>query len=374
MSVTLREIENKDLTTSLYLDIYHNGKRYKEFLKECKILREPTKEEKIKLKKEGKEIRVLTPFDRVANKNKRLLANQIRDKRSIELQANEDGVMANHNNKIELKAYFESYISSYNKKDKRNVEGVYNKFLSFANDEKINITTLKQLTENIVQDFANYLESVCTGEGASSYFARFKKVLRKAVKDKVLLHSPASEITIKRDENIKKDILTIEEIQILANTEISNKEVRNAFLFSCVTGLRWVDIKDLQWKHINLDTNVLSKVQAKTDMKVEVTLNNTALSLLPTKEGKNDLIFKLPSHTGALKTLRNWLDKANIEKHITWHCARHSFATNLIYYKTDVLIVSKLLGHNTLKYTQRYTHIANDLKKQATDNLPTINI
>jgi len=374
MSVTLREIENKDLTTSLYLDIYHNGKRYKEFLKECKILREPTKEEKIKLKKEGKEIRVLTPFDRVANKNKRLLANQIRDKRSIELQANEDGVMANHNNKIELKAYFESYISSYNKKDKRNVEGVYNKFLSFANDEKINITTLKQLTENIVQDFADYLQSVCTGEGASSYFARFKKVLRKAVKDKVLLHSPASEITIKRDENIKKDILTIEEIQILANTEISNKEVRNAFLFSCVTGLRWVDIKDLQWKHINLDTNVLSKVQAKTDMKVEVTLNNTALSLLPTKEGKNDLIFKLPSHTGALKTLRNWLDKANIEKHITWHCARHSFATNLIYYKTDVLIVSKLLGHNTLKYTQRYTHIANDLKKQATDNLTTINI
>lgn len=356
MSVTLREIENKDLTTSLYLDIYHNGKRYKEFLKQCKL------------------VKVVTPLDRTTNKQKKELAKQIRDKRSIELQANEDGVMANHNNKIELKAYFESYISSYNKKDKRNVEGVYNKFLAFANDEKINITTLKQLTENIVQDFANYLESVCTGEGASSYFARFKKVLRKAVKDKVILHSPASEITIKRDENIKKDILTIEEIQILANTEISNKEVRNAFLFSCVTGLRWVDIKDLQWKHINLDTNVLSKVQAKTDMKVEVTLNNTALSLLPTKEGKNDLIFKLPSHTGALKTLRNWLDKANIEKHITWHCARHSFATNLIYYKTDVLIVSKLLGHNTLKYTQRYTHIANDLKKQATDNLPTINI
>jgi len=356
MSVTLREIENKDFTTSLYLDIYHNGKRYKEFLKECKL------------------VKIVTPLDRIANKQKKQLANQIRDKRSIELQANEDGVMANHNNKIELKAYFEHFIENYNKKDKRNVEGVYNKFLAFAKDKNINITTLKQLNENIVQDFANYLQNVCTGEGASSYFARFKKVLKKAVKDKVILSSPANDVTIKRDESIKKDILTIEEIQILANTQISNKEVRNAFLFSCVTGLRWVDVKALQWKHINLDTNVLSKVQAKTDVKVEVTLNNTALSLLPTKEGKNDLLFNLPSHTGALKTLRNWLEKAEIEKHITWHCARHSFATNLIYYKTDVLIVSKLLGHNTLKYTQRYTHIANDLKKQATDNLPTINI
>lgn len=356
MSVTIREIENKDFTTSIYLDIYHNGKRYKEFLKECKLAK------------------VVTPMDRVANKQKKQLANQIRDKRSIELQANEDGVMANHNNKIELKAYFENFIENYNKKDKRNVEGVYNKFLAFAKDENINITTLRQLNENIVQAFANYLQIECTGEGASSYFARFKKVLKKAVKDKVILSSPANDVTIKRDESIKKDILTIEEIQTLANTEISNKEVRNAFLFSCVTGLRWVDIKALQWKHINLDTNVLSKVQAKTDLKVEVTLNNTALSLLPTKEGKNDIIFKLPSHTGALKILRNWLEKAEIEKHITWHCARHSFATNLIYYKTDVLIVSKLLGHNTLKYTQRYTHIANDLKKQATDNLPTINI
>lgn len=356
MSVILRKRENKDLTTSLYLDIYHEGKRHFEFLKECKLLR------------------IVNPTDRKANKEKLALANQIRDKRSIQLQANSENLMTNHGNKIELKAYFENFIENYNKKDKRNVEGVYKKFLAFAKDEKLNITTLKQLNENIVQDFADYLQNVCSGEGASSYFARFKKVLKKAVKDKVILSSPANDVTIKRDESFKKDILTIEEIQVLANTQISNKEVKNAFLFSCVTGLRWVDVKALQWKHINLDTNVLSKVQAKTDVKVEVTLNNTALSLLPIKEGKNDFVFNLPSHTGALKTLRNWLEIAEIDKHITWHCARHSFATNLIYYKTDVIIVSKLLGHNTLKYTQRYTHIANDLKKQATDNLPTINI
>jgi integrase/recombinase XerD len=356
MSVTLRKVANKDLTTSLYLDIYHNGKRYKEYLKECKL------------------VKIVNPTDRVSNKQKLELAKQIRDKRSIQLQANEDGVIANHNNKIELKAYFENFIANYNKKDKRNVEGVYNKFLSFAREENIQLTTLKQLNENIVQDFADYLKSTCSGEGANSYFARFKKVLKKAVKDKVILSSPASDVTIERTDNFTKEILTIDEIQKLAYTDVSNKEVKNAFLFSCVTGLRWVDIKDLQWKHIDLENNIMKKVQSKTEMNVSVTLNKTALSLLSEKGEKNELVFKLPSHTGALKTLRNWLSKAEIDKHITWHCARHSFATNLIVYDTDVLIVSKLLGHNTLKYTQRYTHIANDLKKKATDNLPTINI
>lgn len=355
MSVSLRKKPNNG-TISLYLDIYHNGKRYKEYLKECK------------------QIKVVAPSDRAENRERMKLAKDICVRRALQLQSNDEGIIPNHNKKVELKAYFENYLENYTKKDKRNVQGAYNKFLEFAKEEKLVITSLRQLTENNVQDFADYLKHNCTGEGAHSYFARFKKVLRQAVKDKILLQSPANDVSIEREESFTKDILTINEIQTLASTEISNNEVKKAFLFSCFTGLRWVDIKDLRWKHIDVKENLLNKVQAKTDVKVAVTLNATALSLLPEKGNKEELIFNLPSHTGALKTLAGWLKKAEIEKHITWHCARHSFATNLIIYDTNVLIVSKLLGHNSMKYTQRYTHIANDLKKKATDNLPTINI
>jgi integrase/recombinase XerD len=355
MSVSLRKKPNNG-TISLYLDIYHNGKRYKEYLKECK------------------QIKVVSPSDRAENRERMKLAKDICVRRALQLQSNDEGIIPNHNKKVELKAYFENYLENYTKKDKRNVQGAYNKFLDFAKEEKLVITTLRQLTENNVQDFADYLKHHCTGEGAHSYFARFKKVLRQAVKDKILLQSPANDVSIEREESFTKDILSINDIQKLASTEISNNEVKKAFLFSCFTGLRWVDIKDLKWKHIDLKENLLNKVQAKTDVKVAVTLNATALSLLPEKGHKEELVFKLPSHTGALKTLSAWLKKAEIEKHITWHCARHSFATNLIIYDTNVLIVSKLLGHNSMKYTQRYTHIANDLKKKATDNLPTINI
>jgi integrase len=119
---------------------------------------------------------------------------------------------------------------------------------------------------------------------------------------------------------------------------------------------------------------LLTKVRAKTDTETVVSLNSTAVSMLPDVGEPQDLVFTLPSNTGALKSLKNWVKRAELQKHITWHCARHSFATNLIYYKTDVTIVSKLLGHSTLKYTQRYTHIAEELKRNAVNSLPGIDL
>jgi site-specific recombinase XerD len=103
-------------------------------------------------------------------------------------------------------------------------------------------------------------------------------------------------------------------------------------------------------------------------------LDSNALALLPEAGQPQDLVFTLPSSTAALKSLNNWVKRAAIQKHITWHCARHSFATNLIYYGADVTIVAKLMGHTTLKHTQRYAHIAEQLKRNAISNLPRLNL
>jgi site-specific recombinase XerD len=61
--------------------------------------------------------------------------------------------------------------------------------------------------------------------------------------------------------------------------------------------------------------------------------------------------------------------RAGIEKKITWHNARHSFGTNLIFHGADVTTASSLLGHTSLKHTRRYVHAANELKEKATDKL-----
>ena len=356
MSVYLRKKVNASGTTSLYLDIYNDGKRYKEYLTHLKLLK-PT-----------------NPIERNNNAEKLKLAKQIRDKKAMELQANEHEIVNYQLNKIELVTYFENYLSKYTKKDKRNIEGVLKRFLLFAKEEGIVLTTMKKLNSGIVSDFADYLKSTCKGEGANSYFARFKKVLNKAVKDGLITKSPADGIVIKKDNSRMKDVLTIEEIQLLANVEIGNSQVKNAFLFCCFTGLRWSDIKQLKWENVDLRNNLLKTIQSKTSKHVEITLNDTALKLLPNKDEKNELVFNLPSTTSTLKHLRKWVLKAGVEKKITWHCARHSFGTNLIIYKNDAMIVSKLMGHSSIAQTQRYVRIANDLKKQATDNLPKINL
>lgn len=354
MSVTLRKKVNNDKSTSLYLDVYHNKKRHKEFIKDCKLYKATNTEE------------------RKRNRETLEMAQNIAIKRAQELVSEGYDVVASYKSDVDFIQYFENYLTKYTTKDVRNMKGACNKFKEFMTKQGIKNLTMKQLNENVVFNYAEYLKSVCQGEGACSYFARFKKMLKHAVREKVLSTNPAADVSIKKEESIIKDVLTFEEIGILAKTDISNQQVRNAFLFCCFTGLSWIDVIELKWKHLDMRNLKLSKVRAKSGQLAVVNLHKTAISLLPEPGKQDDLIFSLPSHTGALKALRNWLKKAEIEKHITWHCARHSFATNLIYYDQDVTIVSKLLGHSSLKHTMRYTHIAEELKRNAVNSLPEI--
>ena len=92
------------------------------------------------------------------------------------------------------------------------------------------------------------------------------------------------------------------------------------------------------------------------------------------KNAKDDLIFHLPSNTMCLKALRSWTKKAGIDKHITWHCGRHSFATNLLSNGANIKVVSSLLGHSTLKFTEIYVRAVDKLKEEAINSLPELNI
>jgi len=155
MSVTLRRKINQDKSTSLYLDIYHNKKRHKEYLKDCKLYKATNAPE------------------RKANKETLALAESIALKRGQELVSQDYDVVASFKNDVDFILYFENYLSKYTTKDKRNMKGACNKFKEFMTKQGIKNLTMKQLTENVVFKYAEYLKSVCQGEGACSYFARF---------------------------------------------------------------------------------------------------------------------------------------------------------------------------------------------------------
>lgn len=353
MSVTLREKKNKSYTT-LLIDIYENGKRTFIIL-DCRLIKGNTQ------------------AIRDANKQTKELAMQIRDKIALEIASNRFDLKAYSKVKIDFVEYYENYCSNYIKKDKRVLIASFNKFKAFLNDSDRNTLNAKEVTESLVLEFKEYLEAKLKGETPTNYFKKFKKVIAGALRDEIIKKNPIQDITIRKNESIKKDILTFEEIQILADTPCNNNEVKRAFLLSCFTGLRYSDCKVLKARDIQ--NKIITIKQQKTQLKVSIPLNENAFSLIESNlDGSDTLIFNLPSHTACLKHLRNWTNKAGITKHITWHCARHSFGTGLAYQGTDIISVSALLGHSSLVYTQRYVRESNALKEKAVYNLPTIKL
>jgi integrase len=347
MSVLLRKRKNADGTTSLRLDIYNNGQRTIETLKHLKL------------------VKVCNVMDRETNKQNLQQAESIRVTRAAELEANNYSMVSDLGKKTIITVWMQSFVDSYTKKDKRNMQGVLNRFKEYLIEVKKQGLVFGSLSPLHIEDFIDFLESNSSGEGANSYFGRFKKMVKQAYSQRLLKENVLDFVKRKvKGKAKKKDILTLTELKQLSSTPTESNEVRRAFLFSCVTGLRWCDVKLLQWGSIDGDNLIIT--QSKTGSEVTIPLNETALKLLDKPKKKNDLIFTLPSANGANKTVKAWVKRARIDKAITWHNARHSFGTNLIFNEVDVLTTSKLLGHSSMKHTQRYVDASNEMKENAT--------
>lgn len=357
MSVTLRKKQNADGTTSLYLDIYHNKKRYYEFLHNLKL------------------DKASTPVARQRNKERTESAQSIANKRAVELDSNDYNVTPTFKKKVDFMAYLQSYIDSYTKKDKRVMLAVQQCLIEFNKQMNYKSVTASDVTVSFVEDFKTYLQDKFKGETPATYFARFKKVLKKGYKEKLFKEYPAMDIFIKKDGQIKKDVLNFDEITQLSNTPMTNEQVKNAFIFSLFTGLRFVDVKALQWSNIDLKTAKMTIKQSKTGVTLTTHLHETAIEILKAQKGINTpLVFKLPSHNACLKDLDVWTKKAEINKHITWHCARHSFGTNLSLLNVNSFELSQLMGHTTMTYTQKYVRVAEIQKQKAIDILPGVSL
>jgi len=360
LNVRLRGKRLANNIISLYLDYYQG------YIKD---------NDKIKTKRKVEYLKVYltdnpgTPEERLKNDEALRLAQMIRNNRESDLQHNSEGLIAPFRKKTNFIDYCEAYQNSYQKKDIRMIKAAISEFKSFTNQ---NYLTPALIDEAKVKGYRDYLINKFHGETPNSVFARFKKILNAATEEGLFIKNPAQKITCKIPEGIPKEILTPDEIIKLSKTECGNTQIKRAFLLSLNTGLRFVDITDLKYKHIT--NGLIKKPQQKTGREVSIDLNNTAINLIGKMGQPDEFIFNLPSFNGCIKTLRNWAKKAGINKKITWHSARHSFATILLMNKTDIKTVGSLLGHSKIEHTQKYTHIVNELKAQAVKSLPDITI
>jgi integrase/recombinase XerD len=345
-----------------------------------------------------------TKEEREKNNEVLQLAEKIRAKREEAFNNLAEGFTVPSKKKINFVDYYQSFLNNYKNRDIRLVKYSLKHFEGYIRQIKGNepppdkttgngSKTAKEtkpkrifilpseITEDFVKGFVSYLQEHLNGETPYNYFTKFKRVCKEATKEGIFPTNPAEDIIIRRPGGVKKEILSFKEIQSLAGAYCGNEEIKQAFLFCLNTGLRFVDVKGLKWKHIDFENRVLKKLQTKikhtaVNPYVYIDLNNNALSILKHREkGKpNDLIFTLPTLTGSLKTVKKWAARAGIEKNITWHSARHSFATNLLMSNTDIKTVSELLGHSGLKHTEKYTHLVSKLKRKAVDSLPEIEL
>lgn len=149
-------------------------------------------------------------------------------------------------------------------------------------------------------------------------------------------------------------------------------------MFSCYCGLRWCDVHQLQYKDIDFSSNRLTILQQKVQSHsknaiLHLNLNHTAIKLLQRHKGINEeLVFGLPSYSYTPRILNKWVKRANIHKHITFHCARHSFITNIMANGANIKTAASLAGHSTTRHTEKYVHIIDELKQKAVDSLPDI--
>jgi len=228
--------------------------------------------------------------------------------------------------------------------------------------------------------FRRYLLDKFNGDTPANYFSRFKKVIKAATKLGYFKYDPAMDLAaISNSNHMRKEHLEAEEYITLLKAPCTNEEVREAFILSCYTGMRWCDVKALNWRQVKEGRMMLVTVQRKTKVENIITLHPVAKAILDKRRGwiasdaVDECIFRLPSQEGALKCLDTWIRRAGIDKHITWNSARLSFSILLQDANVDAATVALLLGHTSTKYVlNTYKRFRPKDPRQAILKLPWI--
>ena len=305
-----------------------------------------------------------TPAERQQNKETLELAAKIRAEREQQFKESMLGYRLKKDRSINFLDYYQAYIDSYTKKDLRMIKIALNRFKDFLKEHyPLYEYSIKPdlITKEMMERFVEYLQSRSVGEGAKSIYQRFKKVVRYAIDHEVMLKDPCKAVVCKVDEQIlRKDVLSMDEIQSLIQCHYDNENpnVRRAFILCLYCGLRFCDVKDLTYKNIDYTNRLLKFEQNKTkghsaNSGVVIPLNDGLLSLIgEDPENLDSSIFNLPTYESCCKSVKRWVKRAGINKHISWHMARHTFGTLALSAGIPIESIAKMMGHASIASTQ----------------------
>lgn len=368
--VRIREKVLDGGTISLYLDMYYKGNRKKEGLKLYLIPE-------------------TTPAAKLQNKNTRKLAEQIKAQRILDIQ--KDGLVdweKLKRSRTTLLSWLEDFVTCDEKlspssvRPKRNAKDRVKEYLTSIGKQDM---LLSEVDKDFCRGFVAFLRTCKIYKGkktmsdttARLLMCRVAEAMNKAVVEGLIPSNPFKALEAKEKPKMKngrREFLTVEELKVLINTPCRYGIVKKAFLFSCFTGLRYSDTKALRWSEIHTTADGKARYiehrQVKTKKTVTIPLSDEALRWMPKQQEGIDQVFhelKISPNT-VEAVLKEWMKDCKIDKHITYHCSRHTAATTLLTLGANLYVVSKLLGHSSIQMTEVYAKIV-DQKKVETMNL-----
>ena len=207
---------------------------------------------------------------------------------------------------------------------------------------------------------------------AATYFSIVKAGLHRAFIDEYLTVDIAAKVKGIPELKVKRETLTLEEAELLAQTPCENEVLKRAFFFAILTGIRLCDIHELTWGEIQKTSTGwrVDFTQRKTHVVDYLPINEQAYSLCGEPGEHDQQIFAgLTGSSWISRPLKKWIAASGIKKHITFHCSRHTFATLQLENGTDIFVVKSMLGHTNVKTTQIYAHIVDKSKRNAAEVL-----
>lgn len=227
---------------------------------------------------------------------------------------------------------------------------------------------LTELTYVVIREFDLYLRTEVgqNANTATKMMKTFKTITLLGQKMGVLLHDPFMNHRF-HIEPVNRGFLTDEEILLIANKDlgISRLElVRDIFIFSCFTGLAYIDVSNLTPDHIVTlgDKQWIMTQRQKTSVETNVLLLDIPKAIIAKYGGKtyrNGKLFPMLTNQKTNSYLKEIADICGIKKNLTFHLARHTFATMSLSKGVPMESVSKMLGHTNIRTTQIYARITN---------------
>ena len=221
----------------------------------------------------------------------------------------------------------------------------------------------------LMNDYVTYKKTKLTNGTVDNYLRCLKAAFNVAVEEGIMPANPmlALDRSHLKGTTYEREFLSVEEVKKLIDTPCRRPDIKGAFLFSCFCGLRISDVRSLQWKHVVTAGGkmYLKITQFKTRRPLTIPLSRQALRWMPERgnAGEDEYIF--PPLSKNMTVLDDWAKEAGINKHVTFHVSRHTFATMELTMGADIYTTSKLLGHTSVATTQIYAKVINSKKEEA---------